>query len=85
MQGICSKVAFGVPFRLVSLTRRLPRLSLVFCVIIYFYLNILCCVVTFLITIETSDMIQVLASRASNVKSIDTGVWGGVFPGLVVI
>ena len=32
---------------------------------------------TFLVTVEASDMTQVLASRAGNVGGMDTGGWGG--------
>ena len=60
-------------------------MSLVFYVAVLSYLKILCRVMTFLVTVETSDMTQVLASRAGNVGGIDTGIWGGVFLGLLMI
>ena len=85
MQGIRLRVASGAPSMLVSSMRRLPRLSLVFYVAVLSCLETLCRVVTFFVTVETSDMTQVLASRAGNVGGMDTGVWGGVFPGLLVI
>ena len=40
------------------------------------WLGTLCRVVTLLVTVETSDMTQVLASRAGNVGGIDIGGWG---------
>ena len=84
MQGICLRVASRASSTLVSSTRRLPRLLLVFCVTVFSYLETLCHVVTFLVTVETSDINQILASRTGNVGGIDTGVWGGVFPSLLV-
>ena len=45
----------------------------------------LCRIMTFLVTVETSDMTQVLASRTGNVGGMDTGVWDGVFLDLLVI
>ena len=44
-------------------------------------LKTFCRVVTFLVAVETSEMTQVLASHVGNVGGIDTGDWGGVFPG----
>ena len=85
MQGLHSKVAFGALSMLVSLMPTLPRLSLFFCVAVFSYLETLCRIVTFLIIVETSDMIQVLASRTANVGGMDTGVWDEVFPGLLAI
>ena len=67
MQRTRSKIASGVPSMLESSTRRLPRLSLVFCVAVFPWLGTLCRVVTFLVTVETSDMTQIFASRAGNV------------------
>ena len=37
---------------------------------------------TILVTIETGDMAQVLASRTGFVGGMDTDGWGGVFPSL---
>ena len=37
---------------------------------------------TLLVTIETGNMAQVLASRTGFVGGIDTDGWGGVFPSL---
>ena len=42
---------------LVSLMQRLPKLSLVFYIIILLLLETLCRIVIFLVTVETSDMI----------------------------
>ena len=85
MQEIYSRVASGTPSMLVSSMQRLPRRSLVFYVAIFSCLETLCHVVIFLVTVETSDMAQVFASRAGNVGGMDTSVWVGVFPGLLVI
>ena len=80
MKGICLRVASGAPSTLVSSMRRLPRLSLVFCVAVFPWLETFYCIVTFWVAVETSEMTQVLASHAGNVGSIDTDGWGGVFP-----
>ena len=72
MQGTCSKVASGTLSTLVSSMRKSPRLSLVFFVAVFPWLGTLYCVVTFLVTVEISDMTQVLLNHASNVGSIDT-------------
>ena len=37
---------------------------------------------TLLVTVETGNMAQVLASRTGFVGGIDTDGWGGVFPSL---
>ena len=63
----CKELIPGAPSTLVSSTRRLSRLSLVFCVAVFPWLGTLCRVVTFLVTVETSDMTQIFASRAGNV------------------
>ena len=66
---------------LISSTRRLPRLLLVFWgVYVLLWLGTLCHVATILIAVEAGNMTQVLASRAGNVGGMDTGGWGGVFP-----
>lgn len=60
--------------KLPSLKRRSSRLSLVFWgVSVFPWLGILSCVVILLITIETSDIIQVFACYADNVGGIDIG------------
>ena len=37
---------------------------------------------TLLVTVETGEMAQVLASRTGYVGGMDTNGWGGVFPSL---
>ena len=37
---------------------------------------------TLLVTVETGEMAQVLASRTGYVGGMDTDGWGGVFPSL---
>ena len=37
---------------------------------------------TLLVTVETGEMTQVLASRTGYVDGMDTNGWGGVFPSL---
>ena len=37
-----------------------------------------------LVTVETGDMTQVVASRAGNVGAMDTGGWGRVLPSLLL-
>ena len=85
MQGTCSGIASKVLSILVSSTQKLPRLSLVFCVTIFFCFGTLCHIITVLVIIKTSDMTQVFPSRASNIAGIDTGSWDEVFPGFFVI
>ena len=70
---------------LASLIWRLPRLSLIFYLAILLYFGILCHAVTFFISIETSDMTQVSLRCAANVGGINTGGWGGAFPGLLMV
>ena len=68
MHGICSRVAFDAPFMLVSLTRRLLRQSLVFWgVSVFPWLGTFCFKVSLLVTVETSEMTQVFASRTGHV------------------
>ena len=63
----CKELILGALSTLVSSTRRLSRLSLVFCVAVFPWLGTLCRIMTFLVTVETSDMTQIFASRAGNV------------------
>ena len=60
----------GAPSTLVSSTWRLPRLSLVFYIIVFLWLGTLCRVVTILVAVETSDKTQVFARRAGNVGGL---------------
>ena len=63
MYGTRLRIASRAPSRLVSSMRRLPSLSLVFYVAVLPWLETLCLVVTFLITVEIGEMTLVLASR----------------------
>ena len=54
--------------------------SIVFCIAVLPWLKTSCCVMIFLVTVETSNMTLVLASCTSNVGGIDNGGWDGVFP-----
>ena len=70
LQETCSKIASKAPSTLVSSTRKLPRLSLVFCITVLFWLGIFYHVVTFLVIIETIDITQVFTSCAGNVGDL---------------
>lgn len=73
MQKTCFKVAFKALFMLILSMRSLARLSLVFCIAIFLWLGIFCCILTFFVIVKTNDMTQVFASHASNVRSMDNG------------
>ena len=49
------------------------------------WLGILCRIMTLFVTVETGEMVQVLASRTGYVRGMDTDDWGGVFPGSLEI
>ena len=83
MQGTCSSVASIAPSTLVSLTRRFPRLSLASEMSLSFF-GSGHFVGTLLVTVETGDMIQVLASPTGSAGRIDTGGWVGVLPSLLL-
>ena len=71
MHGACSRVA---------------SLDIVFLSVSVFpWLGTLYRIVTLLATVETGEMAQILASYTGYVGGMDTGGWGEVFPGSLVI
>ena len=68
------------------LMRKLPKVSLVFWdVSVLLWLEWFCRIVTVFITVETSEVTQILASRTIYVGRIETNGWGGVFPNSLMI
>ena len=66
----CKELVLEEIFEPQSPKRRLSRLSLVFYVVVFPWLETFYCVVTFLIAVKISEMTQVLVSRTDYVGSL---------------